>query len=380
MRGGIILKQGKRTKRIVALATKKVSHTLAIMGYTEEQVRAVSYEDIVKSRQLSQDQLFKNFKDIREYSADAIELKTAGYELMWNYFADNIFRVRRLSRQDKATSEFNASFYDVMTGKDAKTLNYIVKRTMLTKNMNKSIPTNLTSAFYFGKGAVCTFRPTTAKSLYKKFNATHVLDPTAGWSGRLIGAYGLGIAYTGIDTNTDLKPGYDKLIADLEAPNLNMIWKSCLDVDFESIDYDCVLTSPPYINLEYYEHMTLFGGKVAFYKSFLIPLIEKCLKHIKRNGFVCFNISPDMYEEIQTYGFRKCDTELVLPKNTNKKSEEIVNPEMIYCWRNQNALPIAVAVPRAPAAHDEKKDIRDFIVMMNSKYPDLKISVNVSYT
>lgn len=350
------------------------------MGYTEEQVRAVNYEKVVASRRLTEDETHKALRDIREYSATRIELKNAGYELMWHYFADKIFRVRRLERTDKSTDTFRSSFYDVMTGKDAKTLDYIVKRSLLPQNIKKTIESNLTSAFYFGKGAVSTFRPATAKSVYNMFGATHVLDPTAGWGGRMIGAYGLGIAYTGIDTNTDLIPGYTALMKDLDASNVRMIWDSCLNVDFESIDYDCVLTSPPYINLECYEHMDLFKGKTQFYKSFLIPLIEKCLKHIKRNGSVCFNISPDMYEELKLNGFRACNQEIVLPKNSNKKADEIVNPEMIYCWKNESVdVPIQPKV--APvASNNYEKDIQDFLATMKAKYPEKVFEVKVIYT
>ena len=57
---------------------------------------------------------------------------------------------------------------------------------------------------------------------------------------------------TGIDTNINLKPAYDKMIENYGG---NMIYDNCLNVDFSQIDYDFVLTSPPYINLEKYECM-----------------------------------------------------------------------------------------------------------------------------
>ena len=364
---------------MLAPPTEKVSHRLARMGYTEEQVRAVNFEGVVASRRLTDREVQKELQDVRDYSATCIELKVAGHDLMWHYFADKIFRVRRLEREDKATAGFRASFYDVMTGKDKKMLDYIVKRSLLPQNMKRSIESNLTSAYYFAKGAITTFRPTTAKSIYNMFRATHVLDPTAGWGGRIIGAYGLGIAYTGIDTNTDLLPGYTALMKDLNAPNVRMIWDSCLNVDFADIDYDCVLTSPPYINLESYEHMELFKTKTEFYKSFLIPLIEKCLKHIKRNGTVCFNISPDMYEELKINGFRACDQELIMPKNTNKKAEDIVNPEMIYCWKNAEVAP-APPVIVVPTYDTYEKDIHEFLAMMKAKYPEKNFAVNLVYT
>jgi hypothetical protein len=177
--------------------------------------------------------------------------------------------------------------------------------------------------------AVVFFKPSTAKWLYKKFGATKVLDFTAGWGGRMLGAYALNIAYTGIDTNINMREAYDAMITELGKPNLKMIWKSCLDVDFADIDYDFVLTSPPYINLEVYENMTTFQSNNAFYKDFLIPMINKSLAHIKNNGRVCINISPGMYKELINSGFRKCDEEYDLLQQKRLGKDKM---DKIYVW------------------------------------------------
>jgi len=71
-----------------------------------------------------------------------------------------------------------------------------------------------------------------------------------------------------------------------EVSNLRMIWDSCLDVDFSKIDYDFVLTSPPYINMEVYEHIPEWSSNEDFYRNFLISLINKCKLYIKSGGYV----------------------------------------------------------------------------------------------
>lgn len=331
----------------------------------EEKIRNITFEKLVQFKKLDEVDIQKQLTSIREYPASTLELKMTAYDLPWNYFSDIIFKVTRLQKDNKSTKEFNLSLFDIMNGADPKMYEYIVKRCLLPHNLKKNIETNIISAFYFAKGSITTFRASTAKFIYKHFNATHVLDPTAGWGGRMIGAYGFNIAYTGIDTNADLKPGYELLMKDLNDSNMSMIWDSCLNVDFSKIDYDCVLTSPPYINLEKYQNMELFDSKEIFYKEFLIPLLEKCLKHIKRNGTVCFNISPDMYQELLNFKFRKCDIEFKLPKNTNKVSE---NPEMIYCWKS-------VSTP-----DDCESDIKKFLETMKAKYPDKKLTVKINYS
>ena len=172
----------------------------------------------------------------------------------------------------------------------------------------------------------------TAKFIYKYYDAKSVLDFTAGWGGRLLGAYSLDIKYTGIDTNTNLKDDYNNMLLRLNDDKLKMIWDNCLNVDLSLIDYDLVLTSPPYINLEKYEHMPLFDSDDVFYNEFLIIMLNRCLKHINNNGWVCINISMGMYNKLTNkYGYRECDEKHILPNAKNKQN--LKKCEYIYCWK-----------------------------------------------
>ena len=194
------------------------------------------------------------------------------------------------------------------------------------------------------------FKSTTAKYLYKKYKAKSVLDPTAGWGGRMLGAWSLGINYTGIDTNIEMKPAYDSMIQFLDAETgfdnnlfevektfkLQMLWQSCLDVDFSKLDYDFVLTSPPYINLELYEHMEPWETDKAFYELFFIPLWQKCIDNIKPGGHVAFNISPKMYEDALKHGLKPCDEDEDLLQQMGQRSEALKKgkkkQDKIYVW------------------------------------------------
>lgn len=179
-------------------------------------------------------------------------------------------------------------------------------------------------------GAVVFFKPTIAINVYKQVRATAVLDPCAGWGGRLLGAAAIGIPYTGIDTNATLKPSYDAMVAALNIKNTTVLWTDALSVDFSEIDYDCVLTSPPYINLEVYPGMPPFSSDDDFYNKFLIPLINKCRAHIRRAGHVCFNISPPMYEALTTtYGYEKCSLEVPM---LQQKVRDKDKGDKVYCW------------------------------------------------
>lgn len=276
----------------------------------------LTFQDVVADKKMDAVELNKDIANLMKFKADENERKFCGNGFLYHFQMENLCktRVKKLS------------LYEIMNN-DAEYEKLYNKTVKLNRTGN--LANRLFEAERFN-GAVVFFKPSTAKFLYKKYGATKVLDPTAGWGGRMLGAHSLGIEYTGIDTNVNLKPAYDGMIDYLKNDNLKMIWKSCLDVDFSTLDYDFVLTSPPYINLELYENMTPFQSDKAFYETFLIPLINKCLTHIKVGGNVCFNISPKMYDDLLKHGFRKCDEEydLLQQKRLGKDKQD-----KIYIWK-----------------------------------------------
>tara|TARA_R110000823_G_scaffold314277_1_gene443147 strand:- start:758 stop:1675 length:918 start_codon:yes stop_codon:yes gene_type:complete len=189
--------------------------------------------------------------------------------------------------------------------------------------------TDMFECYRINRGAIVFFKSSTAKYVYNLFNATSVLDPTAGWGGRMLGASSLGIRYTGFDTNINLKSGYDRMIEDLNLNNVEMIYEDCLKVDFSNLIYDLVLTSPPYINMELYEGMPPFESDYKFYNEFLIPLMDKCYKYLQPGGAMCFNISPTMFKKL-CYRNPDCTIDLrqQLGKEFKTKSQDY-----IYVWK-----------------------------------------------
>lgn len=286
-------------------------------------MESITYDDIIQSKKLTKAKLTKDLMNVLSFKADANERKFCGNPFLYHFQLANMLETRvkhPLLREYLADPELKK-----------KLIEEAMKRDRTGTNTTK-----LYECYRVNKGAVVFFKTATAKYLYKKFGASSVLDPTAGWGGRMLGAWALNIRYTGIDTNTSLKPAYDGMIDCIRengyvVSKLNMIWESCLTADFESIDYDFVLTSPPYINLEVYPNMTKFESNNAFYKDFLIPLLTKCLKHIRPNGKVCFNISPKMYKDLLASGFRKADDEydLLQQKREGKDKED-----KIYIWHS----------------------------------------------
>lgn len=301
---------------------------------------SVKISDIENHKNITTAELRKDLNNLNKFDATTNANNFAGNPFLYHFQFKNLLKCRR---QDGKT------IYDIAA--DPTEWSKLIEQTKLRNRGGRTAAGNVFECFRINLGSVVMFKSTTAKYLYKKYKAKSVLDPTAGWGGRMLGAWSLGIDYTGIDTNIEMIPAYDAMIAFLaeetgfdnalfevdNGSNLKMIWQSCLDVDFSEINYDFVLTSPPYINLEIYEHMELWDSDTAFYKEFFIPLWQKCCDNIKKGGHVAFNISPKMYEDAVKNGLPLCHEEEDLLQQMGQRANDLKKgkkkQDKIYVWK-----------------------------------------------
>ena len=300
---------------------------------------SVTIEDIENHKLIDTKDLQTDLKNLRVFDASRNNNNFYGNPFLYHFQFKNLLKCHR---------EGGKTIYDVYN--DKIQWDKLLEETRKRNRGGRTAAGNVFECFRINLGSVVMFKSTTAKYLYQKYRAKSVLDPTAGWGGRMLGAWALDIDYTGIDTNTNLKPAYDKMIEFLDQENgfasnlfeadnskLEMIWQSCLDVDFSKIDYDFVLTSPPYINLELYENMEPWQSDEAFYKEFFIPLWQKCVDNIKQGGHVAFNISPKMYEDALKHGLKPCDEDEDLKQQMGQRQEDLKKgkkkQDKIYVWK-----------------------------------------------
>lgn len=292
-------------------------------------LNSVTMTDIENHKLISDQELDRDITNILKFSAITNENSFAGNPFLYHYQFKNLL---------KCTRNDGKTIYDIYN--DPEKWSNLIDSTRKRNRGGRTVAGNVYECFRINLGSVVMFKATTAKYLYRKYNAKSVLDPTAGWGGRMLGAWALGIDYTGIDTNVEMIPAYDGIMNYLKQynnrsfhtdSNLRMEWQSCLDVNFDDIEYDFVLTSPPYINLEIYEHMNVWDSDRAFYENFFLPLWHKCMDSIKVNGTICFNISPKMYDDALKYGLKPCQSEenlkQQLGQQTGKKKQD-----KIYIW------------------------------------------------
>jgi len=141
------------------------------------------------------------------------------------------------------------------------------------------------------------YRPQMAKLILSNLGGFRVLDPCAGWGGRLLGIVSARADYIAFEPNSET---YDNLIELVEFLNIKnkvtLIKDSALNMNNYDIgEVDLVLTSPPYFDLEVYSHEdTQSIHSISTYSEwvdkFLKPLIELSTGHLSKTGYSCWNV------------------------------------------------------------------------------------------
>ena len=228
----------------------------------------------------------------------------------------------------------------------------------ICRDYNYPVEQGIRHAIDLQWGTINTMRPASAVQMYKKYNATTVLDFTAGWGSRMIAAMALDIDYIGIDSNKSLKPGYEKIITLLKPytkSKVTMLWKEAQTVDISKLPkYDFVFTSPPYEYLEVYEHMSNYENKdgkirqpsssqniklddsAKFYDDFIIPTMKAAYKHLPKNRNMCINMPDMMYEKIKKRWKAATSEEdygIIKRPGSSWKRSQRRGKELIFCWK-----------------------------------------------
>jgi len=186
---------------------------------------------------------------------------------------------------------------------------------LLTKAIFKRInnsdtklqPFNIRKAIQvFGGYRVSNFRPTVAKYIYEKYcpKGGVVLDPCAGYSGRLLGALASSTvaSYVGYDPDKrqimggvrlfeDVMPAIPKVIMDVD------LWQMPFEESqIESQQFDLVFTSPPYFDKEMYsddhtQSYVRFPTYEQWADGFLFTLISNSYCALKNGGYFAINVA-----------------------------------------------------------------------------------------
>jgi hypothetical protein len=166
-----------------------------------------------------------------------------------------------------------------------------------------------------GLGNVTKYRTVTAKALVQFYGAKRVLDPCAGWGGRLLGCLAGGAEYVGYEPDPNTAQGLRDILADPAIPesirSKCIINEECFPTggcappapqDTSPVTGglggqsppDMVLTSPPYFNLEVYtagqQSINEFPTWELWTEKWLKPVILTSLASLKEGGVSCWSV------------------------------------------------------------------------------------------
>jgi len=234
------------------------------------------------------------------------------------------------------TGTHKITFYDFWKNKSAfKKVSFVKKLVTFYKNNQKNVRESMVlfRIFNLYYTAISIFKPLIAMDVYCRYKPKCILDFTMGWGGRLVGACALNVTkYIGIDYNTNLETPYHKLSSFLKkhsTTDIQLFFQDALTVDYSKMNYDLVLTSPPYYNIETYGKNKQIS-KEQWNNDFYIPIFEKTFKYLKKGGHYCLNIPIEVYETCAIKVLGKAHTKIPLPKS--KRTAEEKYHEFIYVW------------------------------------------------
>lgn len=189
---------------------------------------------------------------------------------------------------------------------------------------------------------VSNFKPKIAKNIYNQFcppNGT-VLDYSAGWGGRLLGAMSLNLTYHGIDPSTSSELNemssffnYDKATIINGCSENSTLFKQL------NTTYDLIFSSPPYFNLEQYSNddsqsYIKYSGYSDWLKLYWDKTVQNCVSVMKPKGkfLLCTssNLGNDMLSISKQY--LKLEKIIAIHSHSNhfSKSKNTKVNEYIY--------------------------------------------------
>lgn len=161
----------------------------------------------------------------------------------------------------------------------------------------------LREVVYEKAGEVTTFRPTLMVGFIKMFNAKRVLDFSAGWGDRLIGAAAANVdLYVGVDPNTCVFNKYKEIIDffKLDKSKFMMINEPFETATLPDKTFDLICTSSPYFSLESYSDektQSIFNRDLTtWFDDFLMTSLFKAWEKLVSKGHMVIIIN-DMPNE-----------------------------------------------------------------------------------
>jgi 16S rRNA G966 N2-methylase RsmD len=281
-----------------------------------------------KIKNITEEEAIKDYEHLQQ-----IDLKNVSNETrIGNKFIDHFTFLQRL----ETISKKGMNYFDFLQDTEYHKKKYIKKLLDYQKGDDKQVA--LYRVFKLHCGSIGLFKPLNAMDVFHRFKPQSVLDFCMGWGSELVGACALNVPnFIGIDLNKRLKEPclrMAKLLKQLGTQTkIKLMFKDALKVDYSKLEYDMVLTSPPYYNVEIYEG-TSVKTEEEWEQEFYIPLFTDTYKHLKKGGHYALNVPQKIYESVCLDLFGPAKIKIPLKKKARPKNKYTKKDygEYIYVW------------------------------------------------
>ena len=271
---------------------------------------------------------WKTYETVQDYVESIIDIPTAKYQFnrlcqgyRSGYNISLLFNPHRLTTETKKNKSI---FYAINNDK-----NYRKQFARYMVDVSAGVVPACDYYKYIGIGCdgfqhVNEFQPYLARDIYKKYckNGDRVLDPCAGWGGRMLGAVSslLDLRYVATDPSTLTYDGLLQLreFLEVDEKRVKLYNKPFEELKLKPESFDFVFTSPPYFDTEHYadeesQSMNKFDSYKAWRKGFLFVMLDKIYACLKPGKKCLLNVGAVQYDiagDIIAYMRKKYNVEV----------------------------------------------------------------------
>ena len=294
--------------------------------YISKQIKNISLQEIQKE--------YNKLIKYRDYTNSGFISNFSPYSRIGNKIVDHFTFTQRLETKGKYNCNYFDFLQNIETFKQKKFIQNMITyyKDVKNKKNKKNEFTVYKEIYNICISSINILRPLYCIEIYLKYKAKNVLNFCSGWGGTLVSACALNLnTYTGIDINTNLKIPYENMISFLKNnsnTDIKMYYDDASLFDYTKINYDFVLSSPPYYFLEKYENNICYSSKKEMNKNFYIPLFKNSYQGLSQGGTYIINICKEVYDNVLKPLLG--DANEIIPYKKSKKQNNYV--EMVYIW------------------------------------------------
>jgi predicted RNA methylase len=286
-----------------------------------------------------------NINDIEQEMKKLIEIGNSSHTIgprsrVGNNVVDYFTFLQRLETKGKYDVNFFEFIEKIDEFKKKKFIQTMLKyyKDVKNKNNTKNEYIVLKEVYNICISAINIMRPLNCMEVYTKYKAKRVLNFCAGWGGSTVAASALNLdAFYGVEINTELKEPYDKMVSFLKTKSATIFdirFCDAVTVDYSTMTYDTVFSSPPYYFLEKYANNVKYESKKDMDEKFYKPLFTKTYNGLQIGGHYIINICKEVYDNVLKKLLGEADE--IFPLKKSKRQNEYT--EMVYVWKKNQLI------------------------------------------